>query len=252
MVSIIMPSHNSADTIADAINSVIRQTYTDWELIIIDNGSVEELSIPDNITEDFPVTLISYAEVLGSAEARNIGVSRARGEYIAYLDADDYWSSDKLEKQIRVMERYKYHGESPRIVCSGRRIVDSDGRDTDRYIGCRKIITYDILKRSNQINCSSVLLRREDALSVPFPDGKLHEDYAVWLSLLRDGGYAAGIDRPLLIYRSSASSKSGNKLRSAIMTYRVYRYMHFNIFSSIIYMITYTLAGINKHYLIKR
>ena len=75
----------------------------------------------------------------------------------------------------------------------------------------------------------------------------IHEDYVMWLSILKDGGYAAGIDKPLLLYRKSHDSKSGNKFRSAIMNYRVYKYMGLGWFSRIKYMVTYTVLGIRKH-----
>ncbi len=249
MISVIMPSHNSEKTLDRAVRSVLNQTYKDIELIIVDNGSVKLPRLSDDILMDTRVKMLVYAEVLGAAEARNVGVREAGGEYIAFLDSDDYWTPDKLEKQIKVMERFVNQGETPRLVFTGRSIIDSDGRETGRYIGCNKIVRRELLLRSNQINCSSVLLRRETALKFPFPDGDIHEDYVVWLEVLEDGGYAAGINRPLLKYTKSGSSKSGNKIRSAIMTYNVYRYVGISRLESLKHMITYTIYGIKKHYL---
>ena len=183
MVSVIMPSHNSGSTLETAVRSVLGQTYNDLELIIVDNGSVVSPKLSDDILSDGRVRLIEYAEVLGAAEARNIGVSEARGDLIAYLDSDDYWAPDKLEKQIKVMGRFRRNGKAPVIVFSGREIIDEDGNDTGHYIGCDKVVDYGLLLKSNQINCSSVLLRKDYALKYPFPDGDFHEDYAVWLKV---------------------------------------------------------------------
>lgn len=248
MISVIMPSHNSDITLDRAVRSVLNQTYKNLELIIVDNGSVKLPKLSDDILMDPRVKMLVYAEVLGAANARNVGVREASGEYVAFLDSDDYWTPDKLEKQIKVMEKFVVQGETPRLVFTGRSIVDAAGQETGRYIGCNKIVRRELLLRSNQINCSSVLIRRETALRFPFPDGNFHEDYVVWLEVLEEGGYAAGINRPLLKYRKTSSSKSGNKIRSAIMTYNVYRYVGMSTFECLKHMITYTVEGIRKHY----
>ncbi len=248
MVSVIMPSHNSGSTLETAVRSVLNQTYDNLELIIVDNGSIISPELSDDILSDGRVRLIEYAEILGAAEARNIGVSEAKGDLIAYLDSDDYWAPDKLEKQIKVMNRFRRNAKAPAIVFSGREIIDEEGNDTGHYIGCEKVVDYKLLLKSNQINCSSVMLKKDYALKYPFPDGDFHEDYAVWLSILREGGYAAGINRPLLFYRSSHSSKSGNKAKSAIMTYKVYRYIGLGVPASILQMFSYTIRGFKKHY----
>ena len=89
MISVIMPSHNSEKTLDRAVRSVLNQTYKDIELIIVDNGSVKLPRLSDDILMDTRVKMLVYAEVLGAAEARNVGVREAGGEYIAFLDSDD-------------------------------------------------------------------------------------------------------------------------------------------------------------------
>ena len=139
MISVIMPSHNSDITLDRAVRSVLNQTYKDLELIIVDNGSVKLPKLSDDILMDSRVKMLVYAEVLGAAKARNIGVREASGEYVAFLDSDDYWTPDKLDKQIKVMEKFANQGESPRLVFTGRSIIDANGLETGRYIGCNKI-----------------------------------------------------------------------------------------------------------------
>lgn len=269
MVSIIIPCHNNLATIEKAIYSALNQTYKDIEVIIVDNGSDKIINenidssealydsqvyiknkIINQLSEENRkrIRVLSFPEMLGPAKARNIGINCAKGDYVAFLDADDYWAEDKLEKQIKVMERYKIHGEGPKIVFSGRCLIDSKGNITGRYIGCEKIVNYRRLLRSNQINCSSVLISKKLMIVNPFPEGDFHEDYAVWLKVLRKGGYAAGINQPLLFYRLGKNTMSSNKIKSAIMTYKVYRYLGIDVIHSIEHMVTYVIIGAKKHY----
>jgi len=250
MVSVIIPSYNNDNTLGKAVRSVLGQSYHNFEIIIVDNGSDKPPSLDDDIVSDPRVTLYVEKKSLGAAGARNRGIDLAKGDYIAFLDADDYWANDKLEKQLQVMENFTVDGKTPAICFSGRRIVDENGENTGHYIGCKKVVTYKELLTTNQINCSSVLVRKDSLVNHRFPEDTvkdIHEDYIMWLSILKEGGYAAGIDKPLLFYRKSHDSKSGNKFRSAIMNYRVYKYMGLGWFSRIKYMVTYTIYGIRKH-----
>ena len=108
-------------------------------------------------------------------------------------------------------------------------------------------ITYKELLKHNSINCSSVLLRREDALAFPMEHDDSHEDYITWLRILRKGGFAAGINRPYLKYRLSEGGKSRNKLKSAAMTYQVYRYVGYGPLKSLFFFVSYALHGIWKY-----
>ena len=250
MVSVIIPSHNSDKTLSKAVRSVLGQSYHNFEIIVVDNGSDNPPVLDDDIMSDPRVRLQVEKDSLGAAGARNLGIDMAKGDYIAFLDADDFWTSDKLEKQLHIMDTFTVDGKAPSICFSGRRIVDESGESTGHYIGCKKVVTYDELLTTNQINCSSVLVSKSALTGHRFPEDvkkDIHEDYVMWLSILKDGGYAAGIDKPLLLYRKSHDSKSGNKFRSAIMNYRVYKYMGLGWFSRIKYMVTYTVLGIRKH-----
>jgi teichuronic acid biosynthesis glycosyltransferase TuaG len=250
MVSVIIPSHNSDKTLSKAIRSVLGQSYHNFEILVIDNGSKVPPVLEEDIASDPRVKLYVEEEALGAAGARNRGIDLAKGDFIAFLDSDDFWAPDKLDKQLKVMEKFEVDGKLPDICFSGRRIVNESGENTGHYIGCKKVVTFKSLLTTNQINCSSVLVRRSALEGHRFPEdaGKdIHEDYVMWLSILKDGGYAAGIDKPLIMYRKSHESKSGNKFRSAIMNYRVYKYMGLGWFSCIKYMVTYTVLGIKKH-----
>ena len=247
MVSVIIPFHDNNSTIDKCVDSVLNQTYGDVEIIIVDNGSTQVLKLNEDYMKTGRINVITVTQAIGVARARNLGVQSASGEYVAFLDADDFWAPDKLHKQLKVMTKFRVDGEEPILCFTGRQFVDKDGNILKRYVGCNKVVRYEKLLESNQINCSSVIMKRETALKNVFPDGKLHEDYAAWLRLLMEGGYAAGINQPLLYYRFRFNSRSGNKLRSAVMHYRVYRYIGLGRSESVKHMFTYTAAGIKKY-----
>ena len=250
MVSVIIPCHNNRNTIDRAVRSVLSQTYQDTEVIIIDNGSRDRVYIENMALNLDKVRYVWFDKSLGASGARTEGIRLAKGEYIAFLDADDFWHKEKLEKQLKYLKSFRYHGEAPKLCFTGRRLVyrDEQGRlRKGRFVHAERVVDYRRLLRSNQINCSSVLMKKCQAERLIFPEGNIHEDYAAWLSLLKKGGYAAGIDEPLYYYMLSKGSRSGDKLRSAIMTYNVYRYEGIGIAESLIHMITYTLKGVRKY-----
>ena len=249
MVSVIIPCYKGNDTIRRAVMSVLNQTYQDTEVIVIDNNRTLDRKLLKTFNENIPnVRVYSFDEKISAAAARNFGINAARGEYVAFLDADDYWREDKLEKQLKVMEKYTYKGIAPVICFSGRAIIDSSNRFTGKYFGCDKIVTYEKLLKGNQINCSSVIMKKNVAEKFEFPEGNMHEDYALWLDVLRHGSFAAGINRPLLRYRLSPNSQSGNKIKSALMTFRVYMYEGLGIFETLYYMTMYAINGIKKYF----
>ena len=249
MISVIIPCYKGNATIRKAVMSVLNQTYQDTEVIVLDIARTLDRKLLKTFDEDIPnVRVYSYDEVLDPAMGRNIGVGLAKGEYVAFLDADDFWREDKLEKQLKVMEKYSYRGVRPVICTTGRSLVSESGRYLGRFIGCDKIITYEKLLMGNQINCSSVLMKKSLAERFCFPEGDFHEDYALWLDILSHGSFAVGINLPLLRYRVRRDSQSGNKLKSAVMTYRVYRYSGFGVGGSIYYMIHYAFNGLKKYF----
>ncbi len=259
LVSVIMPAYNSEKYIGQAMESVFAQEGSfSVELIVINDASsdrtkeiVEEFgnrhgAAGESGAEDSPIRLrflyIENPRNLGVAESRNIGIRRAAGKYIAFLDADDWWSPDKLQKQLALME------EKDAALCgTGRELMNPDGTRRNKKIGIPLEITYGMLLRTNSIPCSSVLAKTHVVREFYMCHDELHEDYILWLRIVQKHGNAYGIDEPLLKSRLSEGGKSRNKLKSAKMHYGVYRYLGFGWLESCYYFAQYAWNGIKKY-----
>ena len=240
LVSVIMPVYNGEKYIGKAIESVLAQRVP-LELLVIDDCSADETELTVmRYMESGNIRYIRNKKNLGAA--RNRGVKEACGKYVAFLDADDWWDEDKLAEQTVVME------QTGCVICStGRELMQPDGHTTGKYIPVNERITYKDLLKHNSINCSSVLILREVALEFPMEHDDSHEDYITWLKILRKYGCAAGINKPYLKYRLSEGGKSRNKLKSAAMTYNVYRYAGYGRIRSCIFFCSYAVHGIWKY-----
>lgn len=243
VVSVVIPAFRCAQTISKAIDSALGQSVP-LEIIVVNDCSPDQL---DTVMEPYlkreEIVYVKNEINQGAAASRNVGVAMARGKYIAFLDSDDYWSPEKLSKQLAVMEARKVP-----LCCTGRELLTPDGKSTGRVIPVRQTITYRDMLKHNCINCSSVLIPTELAREFPMEYEESHEDYIMWLRLIRKYGDAAGINEPLLKYRTSTTGKSGNKLKSAVMTFRVYRHMEFGIGRSILSFISYMVHGTWKYF----
>lgn len=242
LVTVIIPAYNCAATIEQAIDSALMQEVP-LELLVLDDRSTDSL---DQVMEQYrqvpQVHYLHNSENLGAAGTRNRGVSLARGRYVAFLDADDWWAEGKLRAQLEALEREQV------VLCStARELVTPEGELTGRVIGVREQITYRSLLRHNCINCSSVLLLREVAREFPMTHEDAHEDYITWLRILKKYGRAVAIDKPFLKYRLTTTGKSGSKLQSARMTYRTYRYAGFGRIRAGGLFLAYAVNGVVKY-----
>lgn len=242
VVSVIMPAYRCAATIEKAIQSVLIQSVP-LELIVVNDESPDELDeIMKQYETDPRVRYIKNEKNLGAAMSRNRGVAKARGAYVAFLDADDWWNADKLEKQLKLLKE-----TDAVLCCTARTLVTPDGVETERVIPVRTEITYRMMLHQNWINCSSAVLKTEAAKAIPMEHEDGHEDYILWLKLLKKYGKAVAVNEPLLKYRLSTRGKSGNKLHSAKMTYRSYRYAGLSTGKSLLCFCAYALNGVWKY-----
>ena len=242
LVSVVMPAYRCVDTIGAAIESVLCQNV-DLELIIVDDCSPEDLEgAIAPWRQDPRVIYLKNEENRGAAASRNLAIDRARGEYVAFLDSDDIWAPGKLEKQLKLLEETGLV-----LCCTARELMTPEGKRTGRVIPVMERISYRELMKHNSINCSSVLMKTHVAREFPMCHEDSHEDYIMWLMVLRKYEFACGINEPLLQYRLSATGKSGSKLKSAGMTFKVYRYMGFGLGKSLVLFASYALHGVAKY-----
>ena len=186
IVSVIMPAYQAEKYIKQAIESVWIQDVP-LELIVIDDCSFDSTrDILKLYMERSDFQLIRNKGNLGAAASRNKGVEAAKGKFIAFLDADDWWEPGKLKEQLRIMK------QTGSVMCStGRELMKPDGSSTGKKIGVASEVTYKKLLKHNSINCSSVLIRKDVAMEFPMCYDNSHEDYITWLKVLRKYGCCA-------------------------------------------------------------
>lgn len=244
LVSVVMPAYRCAGTIRQAIDSALNQQVP-VEILVIDDCSDDELEqIVMEAYRDIPEVIYrKNPHNMGAAQSRNRGVEMAKGQYVAFLDADDCWTPGKLKKQLKRME------DSGAVLCAtARELMTPEWVSTGKVIPVKERITYRELLKHNSINCSSVLIRTEVTREFPMHHEDSHEDYIMWLEVLQKYDYAVGINEPMLKYRLSNTGKSGSKLHSAKMTFLVYRYMGFGWLRSFWCFCSYAFHGIKKYY----
>lgn len=244
LVSIVMPAYNSEKYVAEAINSVLAQTYKNWELLVLDDGSKDNsLQIIEEFSKkDSRIKALPNGRNMGVSATRNRGIELASGEWIAFLDSDDMWHPLKLEKQLKVAE--KKAGE---FIFTGSSYINEEGYSYKGIFEVPEIVTYKKLRNQNVISCSSVLVKKKYFDNIKMEKDEMHEDYAVWLRMLKTGVIAYGINEPLFIYRISRNSKSGNKLKSIKMTYKVFRFIGINKVGSVYFTIRHIIGAFNKY-----
>lgn len=244
-ISVVIPVFRGAATLGRAIDSALMQEETAQVIVVCDASPEDIDGAMAPYLGDGRVVYLKNDRNLGAAESRNRGVREAGSEFIAFLDADDCWEAGKLRKQLAALE-----ATGAVLCCTGRALMDTRGVLTGRTIGVPETITYRDLLKHNCISCSSVVLRREAALEFPMRCAQdSHEDYILWLELLRRYGAACGVNEPLLRYTVSTTGKSGSKLRSAKMTWQVYRHMGFGPVKAAMCFVSYAVNGVRKHYM---
>ncbi|EJS49437.1 TPA: glycosyltransferase family 2 protein [Bacillus thuringiensis] len=246
LVSIITPSYNASSFIKETIQSVQSQTYTNWEMIIIDDVSKDNTCelIKEEIKKDNRIRLIELQENCGAAIARNTGINNARGKYAAFLDSDDLWLPEKLEKQLTFMEN-----NDVAFSFTGYQIMNQDGTLTDKIVHVPEKINYNGLLKNTIIGCLTVMLDIEKLGKVQMPNIRTRQDTATWLKILRQGHYAYGLDEVLSKYRKVENSISSKKFKMAKMNWKLYREIEeLSIPKSAWCFINYALNGVVKHF----
>ena len=246
LVSVILPAYRRADVLPRAALSVLDQTYRSVQLIVVDDGSGDGTAdAADAVAQhDARMQVIRLSTNRGVHHARNVAIEAASGRYVAFLDSDDYWLPEKLSLQMSVLPN------SEASLCfTGFRRVRSEFSSPGKQVHVPKSVNYRQLLRTNVIPTSTNMVDREKTGAFFMSPAK-HDDYATWLKLLRNGQWAIGIDKDLMRYGISENSLSGNKINSAINTWKVYRESEsMGIFSATLAFSSYATAGLTKHIL---
>ena len=182
MISVIIPTYNSTKYIGEAINSVLRQTFTDYEIIVVDDGSTD--NIKEIIDNNFPQVRYYYLPHRGVSRARNYGIQRARGEFIAFLDADDLWLPEKLEKQIGVFNA----DQELMLVFTEHRFFDSNGIREATFSKKERLMTGDIVKNIflySHVALPTVMVRKNVFQEIGYFEENLNvaEDDNLWIRI---------------------------------------------------------------------
>ena len=244
LISIIMAAYNAENTIRQAIESVLRQTYTDWELIVIDDASADKTAsiVKEYAASDERIRLFINQKNRGVSYSRKYGLQQTKGNWIAILDSDDLWMEEKLEKQVAL--QFDTNAE---LLFTGSSFIKHTGEKLEWIFHVPTTVNYRALLKQNVVSNSSVLVKKELYSQNYAVGDDMHEDFAIWLGITRSGKCAYGLDEPLLIYRLNNSSKSSNIVKAARINWKAYRYMGLNVFSALYYMTWYTIKSLLKY-----
>ena len=235
LVSIITPTYNCGAYIAETIDSVIAQTYTNWEMVIVDDCSTDETAeIVRHYTEnDKRVKYHKLPENSGAAVARTTAMRLAQGNYMAFLDSDDLWMPDKLEKQLDFM-RKNGHAFSCTSYCQ----IDKGGNSLNRVVYAKKRVDYNRLLLDCPVGNSTVMYDVERMGKFEVPNIRKRNDDALWLRMLKAEKYIWGMSDVLMKYRVRPNSISINKF--SLIKYHWYLYReieHLNVSRSVFHVI---------------
>lgn len=244
LVSVVMAAFNGQSYLSEAIESVINQTYQHWELIIVNDGSTDEtLTIARSLEgNDGRITVINLPKNIGPAKARNSGISKALGRYIAFLDADDIWMPKKLDEQIAFMQA------NDCVLCfSGYEKVNKLGCFVGS-VGVPSKVSYRELLKTNVIGCLTGVYDAEYFGKAKMPLIRKRQDYGFWLMLLKRVKFAYGINEPLAKYRVHGSSLTYRKQDVARYTWRIFReFEKLPTYQCVYYFSHYAVRGILRN-----
>ncbi len=218
LVSIIMPTYNCAKFIKETIESVLNQTYENWELVIVDDCSNDNT---EEIVESFNDKRIKYHKLeknSGAAVARTTAMKMATGNYMAFLDSDDLWKKEKLEKQLEFMKKNNYN-----FTCTAYEQIDEEGNKLNKVIKTKKKANYNRILLDCPVGNSTVMYNVDNLGKFEVPNIRKRNDDALWLQILKKEKFIYGMPDVLMEYRIRNNSISSNKLSLIKYHWQLYR-----------------------------
>lgn len=233
--------HNSERFILETVNSVINQTYKNWELILVDDASTDNtLQV---IPKETRIKVISMSKNVGSAVSRNKGIEVAKGKYLTFLDADDIWFPNFIEKSIETIKNSKVN-----FVFASYKRLDEDLNPLLKDFVVPEKVTYHNILKTNSISCLTAFINIEALGKKYMPLVRKRQDMGLWLKYLKDIDYALGIKTPMAIYRIRKNSLSRNKWKLITSQWYFYRQVEkLNRYQSLYYFINWMIYGFFKY-----
>lgn len=217
LVSIIMAAYNAEKFLPDSIASVIDQTYSNWELLIVNDCSSDRTKEVAESFNDPRIKLINLSENGGAGVARNMGLKSALGSYIAFLDADDLWLPHKLETQLNFML------ETRAPIChTSYAFINETGESIAGYVEASPEVDLHKYMRCTEIGLSTAMINKKIIGDFVFNSMRLRQDTRLWIELLKKNYHAYGLNKNLVKYRIREGQISGNKFKSAQRTFKLY------------------------------
>ena len=245
LVSVITPMYNGEKYLGEMIDSVIGQTYDKWELVIVDDCSTDGSCkiVEEYIKRDNRIRLIKQKKNTGPAEARRVSIKNAKGKYIAFLDCDDIWMPEKLEKQIRYME-----SKDIAVTCTSYQIASEDLKQVYKNFIVPEKIDYKILLKQNYFSCDTVIINKEKFKGIRIKSYAKHEDYLTWLGIMKQCKEAYGIKECLAIYRVRRNSRSTGNVDNVVKMWEIlFLEEKLGAVRSSYYTIGYIIRGLVKY-----
>ncbi len=244
LVSVIIPYFRKKDTILGSINSVLDQTYKNFEIIIVyDDESKSEWNFIKELKNiDHRISVIQNKKKIGAGKSRNVGIQNSNGKFVAFLDADDKWQSNKLSKQIEFMKL-----KNCDISHTSYSIVDKSQKVLGIRIARNFFDLKDLLK-SCDIGTSTVIIKKNLINDyIQFASLTTKEDFVLWLKLLKQNYKIYGLNEILTSWTKSSSSLSSSKMQKVLDGFRVYhKYMNFSYIKSIYYLLCLSINFLKK------
>lgn len=234
LVSIIMPTYNCAKFIGETIESIQSQTYSSWELIIIDDCSIDNTKevVERYVESDKRITYNCLEKNSGAAMARTTAMNLANGEYMAFCDSDDIWTSNKLEKQLKFMKKSNYA-----FTCTAYEQIDENSNSLDKIIKPKERCDYNRLLLDCPVGNSTVMYNVKKMGKFEVPNIRKRNDDALWLQMLKKEKYIYGMPDVLMKYRIRKNSISSNKFKVIKYHWILYRDVeHLSIFRSLFHI----------------
>ena len=242
LVSIIIPYYRKINHIKKTLNSVLNQTFQNFEIILIyDDPILDDLKFLEEITKDnSKIKIIKNSKNLGAGESRNVAMKKSSGEIIAFLDSDDYWYPNRLEKQLNFMEENNYKF----TFCNYKKKFKNKVIDV---ISKKFKITYKDLLTDCEIGLSTVFIRRELIKENLFPTLRTKEDFVAWLKITKNNINAYNFPDFLVEWNYSENSLSSNFVQKLCDGYKAYNiHLNFNFLKSLYFLCLLSINSIKR------